>query len=159
NPRNSVSYGDGVYASTDGGKSWKNKGLTKSFQISRIVIHPKNPNIVYVGTLGRLYGPNEERGLFKTTDGGKTWEKVHYVDDHTGVSDDIMNHKDPETLVSATGKRQRDEFDSFKGSAKGPAGADGYAPAKVHGSGGGLFKTTDGGKSWTKLTKGLPNGK
>ncbi len=70
NPRNSVSYGDGVYKSTDGGKTWKNMGLKKSFQIGRIKIHAKNPNIVYVGALGRLYGPNEERGLFKTTDGG-----------------------------------------------------------------------------------------
>ena len=67
NPRNSVSYGDGVYKSTDGGKTWKNMGLKKSFQIGRIVVHPKNPDIVYVGALGRLYGPNEERGLYKTT--------------------------------------------------------------------------------------------
>ena len=73
NPRNSVSYGDGVYKSTDGGKTWSNKGLTESFQIGRILIHPKDPNTVYVGALGRLYGPNQERGLFKTTDGGETW--------------------------------------------------------------------------------------
>ena len=85
NPRNSVSYGDGVYKSTDGGKTWKNMGLKKSFQIGRILVHPKNPDIVYVGALGRLYGPNAERGLFKTTDGGKTWQKILYVDDKTGV--------------------------------------------------------------------------
>src|SRR5262249_1029297 len=117
NPRNSVSYGDGVYRSTDGGKSWKNKGLTKSFQISRIVIHPKNPDTVYVGPLGRLYGPNEERGLFKTTDGGKSWQRIHHVNDKTGVIDVIMNPSDPETLVIATWERQRDEFDSFKGNS------------------------------------------
>ena len=78
NPRNSVSYGDGVYKSTDGGKTWKNMGLAKSFQIGKIVIHPKNPDIVYVGALGRLYGPSEERGLYKTTDGGKTWQRVWF---------------------------------------------------------------------------------
>ena len=87
NPRNSVSYGDGVYKSTDGGKTWKNMGLKQSFQIGSIKVHPKNPNIVYVGALGRLYGPNEERGLFKTTDGGETWQKILYVDDKTGVID------------------------------------------------------------------------
>ena len=72
NPRNSVSYGDGVYKSTDGGKTWANMGLKGTYQIGKIVVHPKDPNIVYVGALGRLYGPNDERGLFKTTDGGKT---------------------------------------------------------------------------------------
>ena len=159
NPRNSVSYGDGVYRSSDGGKTWENKGLTKTFQISRIVIHPTDPNIVYVGALGRLYGPNEERGLFKTTDAGNTWEKIHYIDDKTGVMDVIMNPSDPETLVIATWERQRDEFDSFRGTAKAPPGGDVYSPSKVHGAGGGIFKTTDGGKSWTKLSKGLPNGK
>src|SRR5207247_1812251 len=75
NPRNSVSFGDGVYKSIDGGKTWQNMGLKKSFQIGRIAIHPKNPDIVYVGALGRLYGPNEERGLVKTSDGGQTWQK------------------------------------------------------------------------------------
>ncbi|MBI2950295.1 MAG: hypothetical protein HYY23_21900, partial [Verrucomicrobia bacterium] len=97
NPRNSVSYGDGVYKSTDGGKTWKNMGLKKSFQIGRIVIHPKDPNVVYVGALGRLYGPNEERGLFKTTNGGESWEKVLYVDDKTGVIDMRMHPADPDT--------------------------------------------------------------
>ncbi len=156
NPRNSVSYGDGVYLSMDGGKSWKNKGLTKTFQISRIVIHPKNPDIVYVGALGRLYGPNEERGLFKTTDAGKTWQKIHYVDDRTGVMDIVMSPTDPETLLIATWERQRDGFDSFRGDAKNPPASDVYAPAKIHAPGSGIFKTTDGGKSWTKITKGIP---
>jgi photosystem II stability/assembly factor-like uncharacterized protein len=75
NPRNSVSWGDGVYKSTDGGKTWKNMGLKKIFQTGRIAIHPTDPNIVYVGALGRLWGPNEDRGLYKTTDGGENWEK------------------------------------------------------------------------------------
>ena len=112
NPRNSVSYGDGVYKSTDGGKTWKNMGLKKSFQIGRILVHPKNPDIVYVGALGRLYGPNEERGLFKTTDGGKTWEKILYVDDKTGVIDLRMHPADPETLLAAAYERQRDGYDA-----------------------------------------------
>src|SRR6266481_591993 len=101
NPRNSVSYGDGVYKSTDGGKSWKNMGLKKSFQIGRIAIHPKNPDIVYVGALGRLYGPNPERGLFKTTDGGKTWEKILFLDENTGIIDLAMHPSNPDTLLVA----------------------------------------------------------
>jgi photosystem II stability/assembly factor-like uncharacterized protein len=156
NPRNSVSYGDGVYKSTDGGKTWKNMGLKKSFQIGRIKIHPKDPNIVYVGALGRLYGANEERGLFKTTDGGKTWQKVLYVDDKTGIIDLQMNPADPETLLVATYERQRDEFDSHRGEP-GPAdGYDGYDPIKKWGPGSAIYKTTDGGKTFHKLTKGLP---
>src|SRR5215472_7781783 len=87
NPRNSVSYGDGVYKSTDGGKTWKNMGLKKTFQIGRVIVHPKNPDIVYVGALGRLYGPNEERGLFKTIDGGKSWDNILFIDDKTGIID------------------------------------------------------------------------
>jgi photosystem II stability/assembly factor-like uncharacterized protein len=143
NPRNSVSYGDGVYKSTDGGKTWKNMGLKKSFQVGRIVIHPKNPDVVYVGALGRLYGPGGERGLYKTTDGGKTWERVLHVDDKTGVIDVRMHPSDPDTLLVATYERQRDGYDTND-------------PAKKWGPGSGLHKTTDGGKTWKKLTRGLP---
>jgi photosystem II stability/assembly factor-like uncharacterized protein len=156
NPRNSVSFGDGVYKSTDGGKTWKNMGLTKSFQIGKIVVHPKDPNIVYVGALGRLYGPNEERGLFKTTDGGATWQKIHYVDDKTGVIDMRMHPTDPETLLVAMYERRRHEFDTHNGEPAFPDGYDAYDPAKKWGPGSGLFKTTDGGKTFRKLTKGLP---
>jgi photosystem II stability/assembly factor-like uncharacterized protein len=85
NPRNSVSYGDGVYKSTDGGKSWKRMGLERTFQIGAIAIHPTDHDVVYVGALRRLYGPSEERGLYKTTDGGGTWDRILYVDDKTGV--------------------------------------------------------------------------
>ena len=99
NPRNSVSYGDGVYKSTDGGKSWKNMGLKKSFQIGEVVIHPTDPNTVYVGALGRLYGSNEERGLFKTTDGGVTWERCFYIDDRTGIIDLQLHPKLPSVPV------------------------------------------------------------
>jgi photosystem II stability/assembly factor-like uncharacterized protein len=143
NPRNSASYGDGVYKSTDGGKTWKNMGLRKSFQVGRIAIRPTDPNVVYVGALGRLWGPNEERGLYKTTDGGKTWQRVLHVDDRAGVIDVQMSPADPDTLLVATWERQRDAFDT-------------NTPAKVWGPGGGLYKTTDGGKTFRKLTRGLP---
>jgi photosystem II stability/assembly factor-like uncharacterized protein len=144
NPRNSVSYGDGVYKSTDGGKTWANMGLKETFQIGRVIVHPANPDIVYVGALGRLWGDNPERGLFKTTDGGKTWNKVLFVDDKTGVIDMRMNPADPETLIVATWERQRDLYDSNE-------------PIKKHAPGAGIYKTTDGGKTFKKLTKGLPD--
>ncbi|MFT7670646.1 MAG: photosystem II stability/assembly factor-like uncharacterized protein, partial [Planctomycetota bacterium] len=143
NPRNSVSYGDGVYKSTDGGDSWKRMGLKDSFQIGRIAIHPEDPDIVYVGALGRLFGTNEERGLFKTTDGGKTWDKVLYIDDKTGVVDVDMHPTDPNTLTVATYERQRDGFDT-------------NAPTKTWGPGSGIYRTKDGGSTWMKLSKGLP---
>jgi photosystem II stability/assembly factor-like uncharacterized protein len=146
NPRNSVSYGDGVYKSTDGGKHWQNMGLNKSFQIGRILVHPKNPDIVYVGALGRLYGPSQERGLFKTTDGGKNWEKVLTVDDKTGVIDMRMHPTDPETLLVASYERQRDGYDVNE-------------PAKRNGPGSGIWKTTDGGKTFRRIRAGLPTGK
>ena len=88
-------------------------GLRQSFQIGTIVIHPGNPDIVYVGALGRLCGPNEERGLFKTTDGGKTWNKIHYIDNRTGVIDIRMHPADPNTLLFATYVRERDMQDSI----------------------------------------------
>jgi photosystem II stability/assembly factor-like uncharacterized protein len=113
NPRNSVSYGDGVYKSTDGGKTWTNMGLKKTFQIGEIVIHPTDPETVYVGALGRLYGNNEERGVFKTTDGGKTWEKCFYVDDRTGIIEMQMHPTDPNTLIATAWERLRDGFDSW----------------------------------------------
>ncbi len=144
NPRNSVSWGDGVYKSTDGGKTWTNKGLKKSFQIGRIAIDPTDPNIVYVGALGRLWGPSEERGLYKTTDGGENWEKILYVDDKTGVIDVQMHPADPTTLLVATYERERDGF-------------DGNDPGKKYGEGAGIYRTTDGGKSFAKITQGLPS--
>src|SRR5262245_15472241 len=162
NPRNSVSFGDGVYKSTDGGKKWLNMGLKTSYQVGCIVVHPKNPDVVYVGALGRLYGPGGDRGLYKTEDGGKTWKGVLTgLDDKTGVIDIAMNPANSETLLVATWERQRDEFDSFRGEGKSKVqgGTDEYAPSKVHASGGAIYKTTDGGKTFTKLSKGLPAGK
>lgn len=143
NPRNSVSYGNGVYKSTDSGKTWSHMGLDESFQIGRIAIHPENPDVVYVGALGRLYGPNEQRGLYKTTDGGKSWTRMLYVDDKTGVIDIDMHPEDPDTLLVATYERERDGFDTND-------------PAKKYGPGSGMWKTTDGGATWKKLTEGLP---
>jgi photosystem II stability/assembly factor-like uncharacterized protein len=143
NPRNSASWGDGVYKSTDGGKTWKNMGLKQSFQTGRIAIHPTDPNIVYVGALGRLWGPSEERGLYKTTDGGATWQRILYVDDKTGVMDVAMHPQDPQTLLVATYERQRDGF-------------DGNDPAKKFGPGSGVYLTKDGGATFQKVTQGLP---
>jgi photosystem II stability/assembly factor-like uncharacterized protein len=145
NPRNSVSWGNGVYKSVDGGSSWKHMGLENSFQIGAVEIHPENPDIVYVGALGRLWGTNEERGLYKTTDGGETWARVLYVDDKTGVIDMRMHPEQPDTLIVATYDRQRDRFDTND-------------PAQKWGEGSGLWKTTDGGATWKELADGLPTG-
>lgn len=159
NPRNSVSYGDGVYKSTDGGKTWKNMGLKKTFQIGEIVIHPTDPNTVYVGALGRLYGTNEERGVYKTTDGGETWERCFYLDDRTGVIEMQMHPTDPNTLIVTAWERLRDGFDSWPGNEVPiPEGYDGYDPIRKWGPASGIYKTTDAGKNWKKLTKGLPTG-
>jgi photosystem II stability/assembly factor-like uncharacterized protein len=152
NPRNSVSYGDGVYKSTDAGKTWQNVGLKESFSTGRIVIHPTNPDVVYVAAMGRVWGPNAERGVFKTEDGGKSWKKVLYVNERTGAIDLRFDPFDPEVLVAALWERQRDEFDGFFGTGEKWPGPDQYGPVVAHGPGGGLFKTTDGGKHWKKLT-------
>ncbi len=144
NPRNSVSWGDGVYKSIDGGATWQHMGLEESHQVGVVVIHPTNPDIVYVGALGHLWGPNEERGLFRTIDGGVTWEKILYVDEDTGVIDALMSPDDPNTLLVATYERRRDEFDTND-------------PAVKLGDGAALYKTTDGGATFRKLTQGLPS--
>jgi len=145
NPRNSVSYGNGVYKSTDGGKTWKHMGLPDSFQIGDVVVHPTDPNIVYVGALGRLWGPSAERGLYKTTDGGEKWERVLFVDDRTGVMDIAMSPADPELLLVATYERARDLYDTND-------------PSTKWGPGSALYRTADGGRSFTKVTQGLPSG-
>jgi hypothetical protein len=98
--RNSVSVGTGVYKSTDGGENWKEAGLKDSERISRIMIHPENPDIVYVAALGHLWGPSQERGLFKTLDGGKTWNKILYVDENTGCSDFDLDPENPDILYA-----------------------------------------------------------
>jgi photosystem II stability/assembly factor-like uncharacterized protein len=155
NPRNSVSYGDGVYKSVDGGNTWKHMGLKETFQIGKVLIHPTNPDIVYVGALGRLYGPNKERGVFKTSDGGNTWEKILYKDDKTGVMDMIMDPSNPDNIIVAMYERKRDAFDVHLVNDL-PDIYDRYDPVVRFGPNAGLYKTTDGGKSFTKLEKGLP---
>ena len=143
NPRNSVSWGNGVYRSADGGKTWKHCGLENTHHIGRVVVHPTNPDVVYVAAVGHFWGPNKERGLYKTTDGGKTWELSKFIDEKTGFVDVAMDPKDPDTLYAAAWPLQRDAF-------------SGGSPAKQTGDSGGLFKTTDGGKTWERMGGGLP---
>jgi photosystem II stability/assembly factor-like uncharacterized protein len=139
--RQSSGWGDGVYRSTDAGRTWTNMGLRDSEHIGRIVVHPTNPNIVYAAALGHLWGPNHERGLFKSTDGGKTWKPSLQIDDDTGVSDVDIDRSDPNTLYAAAYQRRRRAY-GFHGGGPGSA----------------LYKSTDGGEHWTKLTNGLPAG-
>jgi len=139
NNRQSSSWGDGAYKSLDGGKTWKKMGLDATRHIGRIVIHPKNPDVVYVAALGHLWGPNPERGAYKTTDGGKTWAQMLKINDDTGVSDIAMDPESPDTLYAAAYQRRRTPF-----------GFNGGGPDSA------IYKTIDGGVTWKKLTKGLP---
>jgi hypothetical protein len=140
--RQSSSWGDGVYKSTDGGETWTNMGLEESRHIGRIVMHPENPDIVYVAAMGHLWGANPERGLYKSTDGGQTWDRILFVDPQTGAVDVAMDPSDPDILYAAMYQRQRR-----------PWGFHGGGP------GSGLYKSTDAGATWTKLTNaGLDNG-
>jgi photosystem II stability/assembly factor-like uncharacterized protein len=142
NPRNSVSWGNGLYRSTDGGKTWEHKGLAETAHIGRIVIHPTNPDIVYVAALGRLWGPNPERGLYKTTDGGRTWRQL-FLNADTGFIDLVMDPRDPDILYAAAYQVRRGPFAAGN-------------PTVQTGPCSGLYKTTDAGQTWNKLTKGLP---
>src|SRR5712692_3902648 len=139
NNRQSSSWGNGVYKSMDGGKTWSHLGLSDTHHIGRIVAHPTDPNTVYVAALGHLWGPNKDRGVYKTTDGGKTWSNVLFINEDTGVVDIAIDRESPNTLYAAAYQRRRTAF-GFNGG----------------GPGGGLHKTIDGGANWTKLTKGLP---
>jgi photosystem II stability/assembly factor-like uncharacterized protein len=141
NNRQSSSWGNGVYKTLDGGKSWQHVGLAETHHIGRIVVHPRNPDVVYVAALGRLWGPNKERGLYKTTDGGRSWTNTKFVDEDTGFVDVAIDPESPDTLYAASYQRRRTPF-GFNGGGPGAA----------------LWKTTSGGASWTKLTKGLPEG-
>ena len=141
--RGNVSSGDGVYKTTDGGKSWKNVGLTDTQQISRVRVNPKNPDLVYVAALGHLWGTNEQRGIFRSKDGGKTWEKILYRNAETGASDLVMDPVNPSTLYASFWQVSRKPYRMDSG-----------------GDGSGLFKSTDGGDTWIEITrnKGLPSG-
>lgn len=137
----SAYWGDGVYKSSDAGKTWTNMGLRDTQHIARIVIHPTNPDIVYVAAMGHLATPNNERGVFKTTDGGKSWKKVLYVGDTVGAVDLVQDPAHPNTLYAAMYEHQRLPWMIIDG-----------------GPGTGLYKTTDGGAHWKELTNGLPKG-
>jgi len=139
--RQSSPWGAGVFKSTDAGRTWRFVGLEDTHHIARIVVHPRNPDVVFVAAVGHLWGPNEERGVFRTPDGGSTWEKVLYVDQHTGAIDLAMDPGDPNTLFAAMYQRQRTGF-GFNGG----------------GPGSGIYRTTDGGSTWHELTNGLPEG-
>jgi photosystem II stability/assembly factor-like uncharacterized protein len=141
--RSNVSWGDGVYKSIDGGENWTNVGLNDSKHISQVRIHPTNPDIVYVGAYGHAFGPNPERGVFKTLDGGKTWKKVLFKSDKAGVIDLVMNPSNPEELFATIWE--------FERKAWGP---------KTGGPDSGMWKTIDGGENWTEITynNGLPEG-
>ena len=140
--RQSVSWGDGVYKTTDAGKSWTNVGLRTSKHIGRIVTHPSNPDIVWVAAQGSVWGPGGDRGIYKTSDGGKTWTRTLHIDEDTGATDLAIDPQEPNTLYAATYQRRRTAF-----------GFDGGGP------GSGLHKSTDGGSTWAKLAgNGLPAG-
>lgn len=141
NNRQSTSWGNGVYRSDDGGGTWRHLGLVETRHIGKVEVHPGNPDVVYVAALGNLWTPNPERGVFRSTDGGNNWEKVLYVDEHTGAVDMVMDPSDPDVLYAATYQRLRRAW-GFNGG----------------GPGSGIYKTTDGGDTWTELTNGIPAG-
>jgi hypothetical protein len=141
NNRQTSSFGDGLYKTTDGGKTFTKIGLAETQTIARIVIDPHNPEVVYVASPGHLFGPNPERGIFKTTDGGKTWNKVKFIDENTGFTDLVIDPSNSNTLYAASYQRRRTSC-CFNGGGPGSA----------------VWKSDDAGRSWTKLTGGLPSG-
>ena len=141
NNRQSSSWGDGIYKSIDAGRTWKSMGLRNTRHIARVIVHPTNPDIVYVAAVGHLWGPHPDRGVFKTTDGGLTWKKTLYVDDHTGANDLVIDPQNPQVLYASAYQRERKSW-GFNGG----------------GPGGGIYKSTDAGEHWTRLTNGLPAG-
>lgn len=139
--RNSVSVGTGVYKSTDGGENWQLMGLEKSERISKVIIDPKSPNTVYVAVVGALWSSSPERGLYKTTDGGKTWSKILYVDENTGCSDIAVDPQEPNRIYAGMWEFRRQPWTFSSG-----------------GAGSGIHRSTDAGKTWSKVTKGMPEG-
>src|SRR3984893_12126668 len=133
--RGNLSSGDGIYKSADAGRTWRHAGLPDSSQIARIRIHPANPDVVYVAAVGHPYGPNAERGVFRTKDAGKTWQRVLFVDDNTGAADIAMDPSNAQVLYATTWQVLRTPW--------------GIAST---GPGSGLYKSTDGGDTWSKLT-------
>ncbi len=140
-PRGNVSPGDGIYKSTDAGDTWRHIGLPEAGQIGRIIVHPTDPDIVYAAVLGHIFGPNPERGVYRSTNGGLTWDKVLYVSDEAGAVDLAINPSNPRVLYAALWQARRTPWTMISG-----------------GPGSGIFKTTDGGNTWVELTEGLPEG-
>jgi len=138
----SSNAGCGVYKTSDGGKTWVNTGLENTFTIGRIRVNPKNPDIVYVAATGHEWTPNADRGLFKTTDGGRSWNKILYVDENTGANDLVLDPLDPETIYCSTWERMRLKWN------------DPRTTEKTMNNG--IWKSTDGGKNWKKINEGLP---
>lgn len=134
-----TSMGDGVYKSTDAGKTWKHIGLDNTRHISDVIIHPTNPDIIFISGQGAQYAPNEERGIFRSTDGGKNWKKVFYIDENTGASGLSMDMKNPTILYAAMWQHRRYPWTMESGGEKS-----------------GLYKSTDGGDTWKQMKKGLP---
>jgi photosystem II stability/assembly factor-like uncharacterized protein len=141
NTQRNLAYGDGVYKTTDGGKSFTNMGLKTSSQIGKIMIDPRDSNVVYVAAQGQAWGPGGERGLYKTIDGGKTWNRVLEIGEYTGVSDMEMDPRNPDILYASSHQRERRVYSKING---GPESA--------------IYKSTDAGTTWTKQTTGLPKG-
>jgi photosystem II stability/assembly factor-like uncharacterized protein len=141
NNQRSSSWGDGVYKSENGGKTWTNTGLKKSEHIGRVIVHPTNSQIVFVAAAGPLWGAGGERGLFRTTDGGRVWKNVKNIDTHTGFTDVIFDPTNPDVIYAASFQRERRAYTYVGG-----------------GPGSGLWKSIDGGDSWTRLAEGLPKG-
>lgn len=142
NNQRSVAYGDGVYKSLDGGNTWKNMGLKNSEHISKIIVDPRNSEIVYVAAYGPLWSAGGERGVYKTINGGETWERIHFVSENTGAADLIMDPSNPDILYVAAHQRRRHVFTYIGGGEESA-----------------VFKSTDAGKTWRELKSGLPNGK
>ena len=130
--------GSGIYKSEDDGKTWKQMGLVHTFHIGKIILHPSNPDIVWVASIGALYSPNEERGVYKTTDGGKTWLKTLFIDKYTGVIDLVINSENPDQLFAASWQRLRKTW-HFDGD----------------GTGSSIYVSNDGGLNWTKTVTGV----
>ncbi|HBE00486.1 MAG TPA: glycosyl hydrolase, partial [Gemmatimonadetes bacterium] len=141
--RANVLQGDGVYRSDDGGRHWRHLGLENTHAIGRIRVHPTDPDVAYVAALGHPYGPNPERGVFRTTDGGRTWDRILFRNDRTGAVDLVMDPSDPDVLYATLWEVYRKPWQLWSG-----------------GAGSGIFKTTDGGDSWSELTNspGYPSG-
>ena len=140
-PRGNVSIGDGVYRSIDAGETWQHIGLPRAGAICKIEVHPNDPDVLWVGVLGQIFGSNPERGVYRSTDGGTTWEQVLYISDDAGIADLELDPFNPRVLYAAAWRVERKPWTLIDGSDEG-----------------GLFRSTDGGDTWERLEGGLPTG-